>query len=600
MSPPDQPRAPRRLPLGAIIVALVCVWIPATLFFGGDLGFWNDDYFLCQRNPQTGDADAWRTRTPNPFRAPTDGILWWRPLHHVFVTTALNLTWTNHRPLYIFGALLHLTNAVLVVALFRRLGRSWQAQAAAGVVFLAWPAAFEIFQWASAFSTCVATGLLLGASLAFIAWARGARARHACLFIALACLIPWLNEQPAGALIAMPALFLAVRRPDEPLRRAAWRIAWPLGVVLAWCVVYALTTRAWMPTADDSGAIVMTRLRDVPREVRQVTNRLLQELVRFRTVKLGPVRQGWIELKAHPALAAGSSVLVLGALGAIARSWFAPSPGTPKDREGLGRPAGPAWVILAGLLVYVGTAIPIAALPGVLIRPRMVYGTLIGGLLIVLVLGDVATSIVARTRLRAPWVAYHAIALAVLAAVTAFGATSLIGTQSGYHHRGRIDRAGAAALRALIPDPAPNSFFLPLKVEDAPIRSGVGDFDWYYVGPWYWAWSFPTYIKHAYARTDLDAGHWPAPIPLADEGGVRFAGDLRPGLRDTPGQRGRWFSWDQVVPIVIEPDGTPRLVLPVVIERDGLPPLRVEPPQVLRAMRERGVTPVEGVIRPGR
>ncbi len=88
-------RAATRCPIDwRALLLIVSLWLPATMFFGGHLGWWNDDHFFNGRDPATGQVLFWVQTAPTPFDPPAP-YQFWRPLNFLFTTSMVTTFWNR-------------------------------------------------------------------------------------------------------------------------------------------------------------------------------------------------------------------------------------------------------------------------------------------------------------------------------------------------------------------------------------------------------------------------------------------------------------------------------------------------------------------------
>lgn len=571
----------------AVIVAL---WIPATLFFGGRLGWWNDDYLFNGRDPASGNIEFLVQRAPDPFSAPA-AWQFWRPLNFATTTTLVTTFWNHDWIVHAIGAIAHLLATYLIWRVLAALNASKQACAWGSILFMCCPIGFEAFLWASAIATGVATSMLLGSILLYIRHARRelSRAGYVTLTL-LAGSIPLMNEQPAACLAALPLLAMAMRREDEPWRRTIWHAVMPLIIPALMHGAYLWNIAANLPQTSYGSMSSLVPLEALPRRIAVIAKQMTREL-RGDTLGLGAFRVGLKALaNAWPmTLLMGGAIVAAVVLSA--KRWVDL---TPSKRQGANLTSR-VWLLLFVLAMGVLTHLPLAAVGWVMVRPRMAYVTLAALALLVGVVGNALRDLVisrnegprqtwARTYER-----FTGVSLITLALV---GVTTLIGVQAGYVARSRADRASLEHIRTLIGEPAPDTFFLPLAVENRAVDSGTPQFDWYFASAWYWSYAFPTFARQGLGRSDVESGFAVASRPLlanVDEHGFVFDGPTRYDAGRAAGTRR--VAWEDVVAFEVGFDGVVTLLSPVRLERDGVVVGAITIPHV-EAARVRGAAAV--------
>ena len=190
----------------------------------------------------------------------------------------------------------------------------------------------------------------------------------------------------------------------------------------------------------------------------------------------------------------------------------------------------------------------LALLPGALIvgqglAARMMYTPLVG---FSIALGGLVAAGVSlfgpRTRRRLA----AALAPVVIAGACA-GAVTMMGLQKAYQLRTREDQAIMAQLMRLVPEPPPQTIFLPVRLEHWPTRTGMIRFDRLRPGVFETIWSATAIVRQSYRRIEqspgvcrsvcLRASHSFAHVPIRSDrvgsrGSTGFAGATRMGWRD--------------------------------------------------------------------
>ncbi len=543
-------------------------WAVATLFFGGDLGRWNDDYFFVQRDYATGGVRSYVKSAASPDEPESGRLMGWRPLHNVFLPTISTVFHERTRWLHVAQAGAHLGNAALLFTLCRALGRSRHASALAGLLMIVCPVGFEVVLWTSAFSTTVASGLLLGGLLAYVRFVKGGPGWLGAVAPAAALLAVCLNEQPAAAFGAMPVVALAVR-PRAVTRSWAARAAWPVALAGAALVAYFLSLNMTMPPGFRGTSGSFVGLDSAWEQFVRVNRTFWRQYVGY-FLRTGSLVQGWRELAASPMIAAAWAGVIGFAWVAWWRAWSRDRSGEAAEGrmpEGLRHRRG---ALLAGLAIGVTSMIPLVLLHYVQGRPRMTYVPTMGGLVALAALVDGLRARVGGGTGR------RAMVFALTAAVSGVSMLAMIGVQAGFHRRGVLDRVQAAQLRAAIPEPRPGTVFLAVSAEDAVFDTGSPTFDWYFMGPWHRCWGTPNYPKLVYSRPDVAiACCWPgAMVPAGDEDRLVYDGLLwrdlpaDPSLGRATYQR-TMLEGARVVPVRLDARGNLRVISELRLERPG-------------------------------
>jgi hypothetical protein len=166
-------------------------------------------------------------------------------------------------------------------------------------------------------------------------------------------------------------------------------------------------------------------------------------------------------------------------------------------------------------------------------------------------------------------------------------ALAMVGVQDGFSRRGRMDRELLAQVRRLMPDPAPGSVLVPVRVDPPAQPPSAMRFESYYwnvVSTW---WSARWALRLAYRRSDLDAGH-------ATWGG---SGWRSPALDGVYIQSVGRVPWERVIPFEVDGSNTVRLITGARFVGAGGQERVVRIPQTA-ALAERGLVPEREFVFP--
>jgi hypothetical protein len=562
---------PTRRTTGLVLLsAFVTLWFASCFFLLGDLGWWNDDYFVTQRDPATGSCNDLLLRRISPFWAPTETLHPSRPFYYIAAPALHTLLWNTPRLLHLFQAVLFAGVAALVFRLARELGASRRAASCGAAFTLCWPSGFETAFWTTTWPTTLANALLV-ASLVFCArWAREqGRVRDALGALVCSAIIPLLNEQPAAAMLAAPLVF--VRRGVTP--RAVFR---SLLVLAPLALFYGFYAVRLVTTSNDIGGIGaaggMIHLRDAPRVLSNTLSDFAKSTLFLRMVGIGGAQQGLRELAAHPVRVILIGAALLATIVPLLR-WLTASnrDDAPDDRASHGFQRS-----LVGFAVILGSALPVAAVYAPT-RPRMTSLACIG---LGLILGTIVDSVRARvsaTRWERP---VHAVGTFIIASIVGFATICMIGVQGGYQKRSRLDHAIANAIRDALPSPVPDAVFLTFA-NDWALSTRTQRFDTYYAPALGSSWSYPYFLKFVYTRNDIECLCGPWDRVTIDSAGPRTVLPISIGRHaakwdDLPeGSTRRWpgheaVAWERVIPVETYRDGTIRVFDAVrLVWRDG-------------------------------
>jgi hypothetical protein len=568
------------------------LWIPATLFFAGNLGWWNDDYFFNGRDPATGRVIFWIQTAPNPFEAPS-GIQVWRPLNFLFTTSLITAFWNHDWVVHWIGALAHLFACFLLYRVLHALKLSKQACLLGTLILLCCPVGFEAILWASAIATGLATSMLFAVILLYIRHAQRTLSHRGHLALGLlASSIPLMNEQPAASLAALPILYLSLRPAGERLRTSLWRAISPLILPALSHALYLFGIAVGLPPSSYGSANSLVTLAILPHRLLSIAAQMAREFA-GANLGLGALAQGWHSCVSSPALAVAAAALFAAACVLQCRQWsdttLSPRVNTPTSSR--------AWLILFALALLALTLLPLAAVSWVHVRPRMAYATTAALAILVACVGNALRDLIVS---RAPVAsriprAYATITGIAIAPLALAGSIMLVGVQSGYRARSRADAHSIAQLVELLGPPAPDSFFLPLSVENRALNSGTPRFDWYFASAWYWSYAFPTFARQSLHRDDIESGFADVSRPLLhqiDDAGFHFAGPARFDPEELYRGQGRRTFWHDAITFQVSADGEASLLSPIRVERDGVLIEEHPVPQVETA-RARGASRIK-------
>ncbi len=553
MSDSGEPTPPAPLPLGGGRVAVfsrrvfpVVLWLVATMFLGGDLGRWNDDYEFNQRVPETGRFER--------LTEPMEGQFW-RPLFFAINPALLTIFHEREWVVHTIQAVAHGLTALALVHMLGVLGVSRGARGAVAILFLACPIAFQAIFWASSLPTILSAAAFIGAIVLYARWVGRAAGGgwHAAGFVAMCVAIPLLNEQPAPALAALPLLWLRERAAGG--RCSLWRAALPLALGAGACGAYLAAYLSSVPAGHPATEVTLIRAGDWSARLERFIDHM------GACLALGGgwgalFRAGVLELRTAGlwGLACGAG-LILSAL-----AWVtAPAEAAPR-RTGS---ADGAWLVLFGVASLALAWTPIVAIVSYEPASRLFYVPLIGA---AVALGAAIDLAARRGRSAgARLVVRGAVAVAAVA-----GAIVLVGAQAGFCDQHRADASYAGQLRELVPRPRNGAFFVPVRIDDPACR----------VAPTWLDLNFHTillspinarmWIKHALGRSDVYCGPYSpdhGAYPAADPRGLGYVFRYvdRSIVEDPPGT---WrVPWARVVPFEIDRLGSVRIVPRIVLER---------------------------------
>lgn len=616
---PSPPRtsAARRWTRAAALALPLVAWLIATLAFLGDVPRWNDDYFFCQRDFATGERIGWVLTTREPYLPPTGTVQAWRPLHHVWLPAMVTALWDTPRLITLTGALIHLLATTLLYRMLRALGRSRHASAAAAIWYLIWPLGFEPVLWAAAFSTSLACAAAFTSVILAVRIGQDRVARWPSLalqMLALAALIAitvTLNEQPASIAGVVPLAILAIgiaREADlsrEGALHRAIRTRLPRDIIAG--IVGASVVAAYVVNVrvngqrglgnDPDSYVPLTHL---PARIIEIIDGLVGWIT-LQPLAVGAWRLAWREAVQHPLPAAAWTIAFLLAAIASYRVWTkntiqGETPRINEEPDPARNPAAaspaPAWTtILIGLAMLILGSIPIAAIVGYQTNSRTATFMFAGVCVLLAGLTDPLGTWMERVPRRG--VIYrHATALA-LTILIALGCFIYVGVQARFRVVDAWNKNQLARLVERVPNPAPDTAFLPIAVRARPLTTGHRAFDRNMMTCWEATWMLPYAVREAYQRPDVYMlYHKPAPnnrehrvIGMITPEWMQFewsAATKFPFSEDF----GAWLDWPRLIPVVVDADG-PHPVSRLIVRRKAHPNLIIDIPQT-SAMVARG------------
>jgi hypothetical protein len=500
-------------------------------------------------------------------------------LYYLLVPEMLTALGGHDWVLHILSASVHGLNAALLWILLRRIGMDWRVASFGALLFVAYPAPWEVVLWPSAIPTGFATALFQCACLLYIGYVRGSARWPALIAIALATFaIPCLNEQPATGVAALPLLAFAARQNEAPGRRR-WLCGWvaalaPVGLYLA----LFLTTAPAGARGSATGLISSSEFGSKF----AVSVHSIKDFMLMPNFRGGAAKLGFRTLIDNPTLSA--ALLAALAVSAVPwlRRWMLHSQAQPT-------PSGHApWMAAFGAAIFTLGWLPVVLFKRQGVEPRLCYFPGLGCVLAAAATALAFNGLLDRSK------ALRALSAAALLATIGVGAVILIGVQAAMQKRWRRDLAQAAQLRGLFPSPAPGTVFIPVRIDETNTTTGAARFDSYFCGPMERPWSGGQWIRRGYRRWDVDVGFWgpfadwrPALQPAAD--GLSYDDRFLPPMDELKGSFSRddrgakILPWPVVIPILIDDQGTVRPVIQMAVTRPDGPAQTYSIPQVAAA-----------------
>ncbi len=567
----------------------VVVWAFATLFLGGNLGKLTDD-LSHHRYDVAARAWSWP-----PFEL---GETFWRPLQSMILQTLQTVLWEHDALNHAISAAAHGLCAIVLWGTMLAAGRTRRAAGAAALLMLVYPAQWEVVFWPSGLAIGLSTTLLLAMIWLVCLFARGrvgwwVAGLLPVLTFAACC----LNEQPAAGVVALPLISLAVASGDGRLARRLARAIVPpaLGALggLGYAVLYLSTSRPGMRGTPES----LVSFEALPERVGAFAAEVGDSML-LRDFGPGAFAFGWRELGLHGPV----TLLWLGVFVLAATPWMLRWTRLPALAPGRTVRAGAGSLLLTlafGTALVVATWAPLLPIERYAAPSRMCYAPFVGVLFAMGALLDAGAGASRRRRRLAP-VGRWIVALGLIW-LAAGGAVMMVGVQTLLRARWRMDSSQASQLAGILPEPTPDTAFLPLALWDLPARTGARRFDTAAIGAFRLHWSAPPLVKWVYGRDDVTAGSCyvaegrTREVIDADAEGIVFPRWLGRSSRRV-GEGAYRVPWSSLAPFVVDGAGRVRLVSRVVVRRAGREEVVAEPAQAAALVRAGAIPEREFIL----
>jgi hypothetical protein len=559
------------MPPWLFLALAITLWFGATFFYLGDTGKYSDDYAVHLQDLRTGEIDWSR----NPWQR---WAYFWRPLHLAHATALNTLSWNHAWIGHLELALIHAAVGWMLWRLLVRLGVRSAVAAPVALLFTLCPLTAEAVLWTSASCNAISSLLLLLAIELMRRHAAGPRTgTRIALIGALGFITPCWYEPAAAALAALPLVYLAVRPASEPWRTRLRGMAWPTLWCGLGCATYAALLLSTAPARARGSVPSLIPPTELPQRAASFA-RMVWDLVaglRARDLLGGSIRQGW------DALLSPAGWLWLAALALVASAaaiaWIRSRPGRADDPS----PPTPR----RGSIVGIGAIITLASLLPVLVSDapgldlRTMYVPLLGVAFILAGLANGVAALALRVEVRTRSLFALGAGGAALAAAC-LGAVGMIGFQTNFRTIDRNDRRIVGQLRAVLPDPAPGTVFLPLAISCRGAATGLPRYDHALHGGLEVPSSSSVMVRAAYRRTDISCVSFTFRL-----GGRVPIGDLAPEGFDVGRTRGGigipWHvPWTQAVPFVVDERGNLTIVDRLLVRPLSGAPIEIRPMQV--------------------
>lgn len=589
---PPPPRAPRALLVVAVLLFPIALWAFTTLFFRGQIGPWNDDYFFTMRDPVTNGINGYVLTTREPYLPPTGHLNALRPWLHTVIPTILSLCWDHFWIAHLIGALGHGLAAILLYRILRGLGRSVHASAAAAIFFMIWAVHHEAWLWVSAYGTLFASLCFLTMTLCMIRFARS-RERHdgaatgwpwalAIIFGAIGVL--GFQEQACGAFPALMLVYWAARPEHERLAARIFRPAVPVAIACALVPAYLWLVARFAQPGIGNKPETYERPGRMFNRTMDVVKGFIENIALERFGSSAATR-GWrMLLDDKPTM-----LTWLGTLAALALlAWWVwyrtpmQGPGSPPRR-----PARVWATFLFGICAFLGCCLPIAVIVGYPTNSRVTYLPFACLLISFTCLLDAVACLFhplcfvpGAISVRADQLAarYRFITGLGLAFVFIFGGVMSIGAMSKMREVVRADERNGRQLLNLIPDPKPGTVFLPVSIRPRAFNTRNPAFDEDIRSVWERLWSMKYFVKFVYRRDDVWSLGAARGLPIlvgADAEKAEYIWPFGVPYYDPKTERAP-IPWEFIIPITFDELGNVRIVTRLVQHKKAGPPVIVE------------------------
>lgn len=539
------------------------VWFVGSFFLLGDLGKTNDDYAAHWRDPVTG-GFAWGDLLRYPW------WFFWRPVHVHLVYTLQTLLWNHDWANHLFSAMMHGLACVSAWHFLKDAGvRSWIA-AAALVLLLCAPQGFEAIFWPATVSTSIgAAGLFLAAKIVL----RYSQGRHRpsgrWVLAGLGVLVPCCYEQPAAAMSMLPLVYIAGMLDRE--RRSAGVRAMSIGRhairmiglltpvaigISSYLVLYGMTVRH-DPFARESQIVLAEGFWPRMRSLAEWLLYMLDPTSGFRSAwatgvsRLASARAWEVGVLAMAAVGGVAWVVAMG------RGW---SRGARPEADV--QKTGRACLVLIALFLVAAMAmalVPVIAIQGAGLSSRLSSLLVMCMVLCFAALGEAIARSVSH---RASAMVIRNALLGAVVLASGWCCVVLIGIQAMYQQRHATDMASLRDLVDRLPDPAPGTIFVPMKLK-AKLPANPGARTKVPIeNIWQSPWAINTMIKHAYRRADVHAAT------------IYFHNQSMAIIRLGPTTRMNWshYFWKLPTPRMVDEFAgfTPQQFVPIQVNERGL------------------------------
>ncbi len=455
-------------------------WLVGCFYFRGDLGKYLDDYAFVLRDPVTHEPLPLRRTTGHPWQ---DYHYFWRPIHLAMMYVVNTLFWENDAMIHAIVAGWHALAAFMLWKLLRELRPNDRAAhvfaLGAAVLFMVLPWNYQVMIWPSTASAAIATAILLHAcilALRHARWEGGwATRRFLIVLPILSFIAACFYEQPAAAFCAVPVVWLSASQRTGSFSKRLVR-ALGLGVLVGVpLVAYAVLLRFTAPpfARGGGGGLAPAQLVD---RLGDTGSAFADALAGGRTLRLlgGSWRQGLEALHTPLGVVMALLLALAGVVWALSgRPMRASFERTPGD-------VPPPWAVAIALAMLAGAMAPVALIEDQGVQHRLLYVPLAAGVVALWAVLVGVTNACGRGSPKAVG-ALGVLVRGLFASGVVAGCVCLVGFQSLYHQRWRLDQRQLGELRAIASnehaDIPADVVLVPLKLRDRAAGTGVPVFD---------------------------------------------------------------------------------------------------------------------------
>jgi hypothetical protein len=555
--------------------AAIALLVFACTLLLGNTGVYSDDYFCNQRDPNN------RTMAGFIMNRP-----WfpWRPLTRIVLPGLVSTLWNHSWWLHAISGVCHALVGVLVWKLMRRLTVAESVAGSVTLLWLVYPAYFEVVLWNATICTLLAVAIMLCIWHLYSWWLlkshlRSGSCRVVCLagFALLTFASAGFNEQPVGALLAIPAIPIVLGAAVGRSRiNAAVRTILPIGAMGAGLVAYLF---GYLDHLHRIGGRIS---RDEVQGVEGVLHRVNKIAIQIPAETAlcdfarGAWRQGLDAIAAH----SGASIVVGGLGTALLLAWGWRPARALTQQQSSGSVRQIMGLALLGILWAVGAWIPVA-FSYMTLWPRLHYVPSIG---LAIVASAICLAALRWSRQVGSLARLVTVSVLRVGVVVVIGLAVVcwVGLQSDFKKRAAADSAEMRPLAEISRVVEPGTYFIPVRVNSDISRTNAKRLDQFFRHGWYWQFSAGWRFQWAASSTRVFTVATNEGVPICvdetrlDEFLVMPFNLVRPKDASPPatvnvaGRRQVQIRWDRVVLFEVTEAGVTRVFTNVrIVRADG-------------------------------